>query len=237
MRTAHQPLLTLERVGIAREGQTLLHEVSLCVSDPDELLVVLGPNGAGKSLLLRLIARLMPPDQGKIFWHRDLDKAVALVFQSPVVLRRTVRQNLLHALKIYGEPKEARAKLIDELLRMGDLTQLASRQAPDLSGGERQRLALLRALARRPRLLLLDEPTASLDPKSTRAIESLIKTARCQGVAIILVTHDLAQTRRLASKILFLHGGKVSETISAQAFFNGPSSPEGRAYLKGQLLL
>jgi tungstate transport system ATP-binding protein len=106
-----------------------------------------------------------------------------------------------------------------------------------LSGGEQQRLSLVRALAARPELLLLDEPTSSLDPQATAALEALVATAAGRGVKVVLVTHDRDQARRVAEEVVFLNQGRVTERRPAAEFFDRPQSPEARAYLAGRLLL
>jgi tungstate transport system ATP-binding protein len=162
---------------------------------------------------------------------------VAVVFQRPVVLRRSVAANLTHALSIYGVPRGERARRRDELLALGQLQDLAERPARVLSGGEQQRLSMVRALAAEPDLLLLDEPTASLDPQATAAIEALVGEAAARGVKIVMVTHDRGQAQRLADEILFLHRGRLTERSPADDFFAQPQSVEAQAYLEGRLLL
>ena len=134
-------------------------------------------------------------------------------------------------------PRNERPPRLTELLRLGGLTGLAARPARTLSGGEQQRLAMIRALAARPRLLLLDEPTASLDPQSTLAIEWLIRAAQEEGAKVVLVTHDHGQAQRLADEIVFLHHGRVIEQTAKSRFFRSPASEAAQAYLDGRLLL
>lgn len=221
---------------VRRQGRTLLDQASFKI-EKDGITTLLGPNGAGKSLILRVIAGLTPPDAGRLAVASDLIDHLALVFQDPVVLRRSVRHNLDHALRIYGTPKRERVGRIAELLVLADLTLLAEAPARALSGGEKQRLAMARAIAARPRLLLLDEPTASLDPHATATIERLTKGTAAAGTKIILVTHDWAQAKRLGSDVLFVNRGRIAEHTKATAFFERPSSEEGRTYLEGRILL
>jgi tungstate transport system ATP-binding protein len=117
------------------------------------------------------------------------------------------------------------------------LTAVADRPAPRLSGGERQRLALARALARDPEVLFLDEPTASLDPAATRAVEDIVAGSAASGITVILATHDLGQARRLARRVLLVVGGRIVEDAEADAFFAAPATPQGRAFLAGDLVL
>ncbi|MEQ8356055.1 MAG: ATP-binding cassette domain-containing protein [Kiloniellaceae bacterium] len=231
--------LVFHDVSFAPGGKTLIDHVSLELH-PGSRSIVMGANGAGKSLLLRLIAGLLQPSAGEItFGGRLADDArrrrVAIVFQRPVLLRRSVGANLMHALKTYGVPRAQRKRRRDELLALGQLQDIAERPARVLSGGEQQRLATVRALGAEPDLLLLDEPTASLDPQATAAIESLVGQAAAAGVKIVMVTHDRGQAQRLADEVLFLHRGALVERARADAFFAQPQSAAAQAYLEGRL--
>jgi tungstate transport system ATP-binding protein len=233
--------LALDGVRFEAGGKPLIGGLSLSLS-PGSRSVVMGPNGAGKSLFLRLIAGLLQPTAGRIsYGGRAADAAalrrIAVVFQRPVVLRRSVVANLRHALATYGVPRAERARRVESLLALGQLEALADRPARVLSGGEQQRLSLVRALAAEPALLLLDEPTASLDPQATAAIEALVEQAAASGVKIVMVTHDRGQAQRLADEVLFLHRGALAERTQADIFFNRPNSAAAQAYLEGRLLL
>jgi tungstate transport system ATP-binding protein len=220
-------------------GKRLIDGVSLRL-DPGPLTCVMGPNGAGKSLLLRLIAGLIAPSSGSVTYGgaaRAGKNRIAVVFQRPVLLRRSVAANLDHALKTYGVARAKRPGRIAELLALGQLEGLGGQPARVLSGGEQQRLSMVRALAARPDLLLLDEPAASLDPQATAALEALIHTAASKQVKVVLVTHDRDQARRMADEIVFLHQGRVAEYSTGLAFFEKPQSPEAHAYLAGRLLV
>ncbi len=194
--------------------------------------VIMGPNGAGKSLLLRLLHRLIAPTSGTI--HSTGRQA--MVFQRPVMLRRSVEANLLFALRRGPYAQDAANKCREVLTGIG-LNTRAKQPARSLSGGEQQRLALARALSLGPEILFLDEPTASLDPTATLAIEKTVQRAADANTKIILVTHDQGQARRLADEIIFLHNGQLCEHTLAAEFFDAPTSPQARAYLAGQLVL
>lgn len=231
--------VALDNVRFDVGDKRLIDGVSLTLT-PGPVTVIMGPNGAGKSLLLRLIAGLIAPSRGRIHYGgapAPGRNRVAVVFQRPIVLRRSVRANLAHALKTYGVPGAERRGRIAELLRLGQLEALADQPARLLSGGEQQRLAMVRALAAQPDLILLDEPTASLDPQATAAIEELVGEATRAGMKAILVTHDGGQAGRLAEEIVFLHRGRVTERTPAARFFGHPQSPEAEAYLGGRLLV
>lgn len=229
--------ITAHDLSLRRGGKDVIDGLNFTLNDQG-LTAVMGPNGAGKSLTLRMIAGLITPDRGQIDFHgpRPQARDLAVVFQTPVLLRRSVRGNLAHALQLLGFRGAKLTDRVTEFLHMGGLDGLADRPARQLSGGEKQRLALVRALAGSPRFLLLDEPTASLDPSSTAAIEQLIQTTRSQGTRILLVTHDQHQAQRLADDVLFINKGRLAEAGPAEAFFKTPKSRVVRGYLNGELL-
>ena len=231
------PLAEFETVSLHRGGRSVVNGLSCRIADSG-ITALIGPNGAGKSLTLRLLAGLLDADEGRVHFPngRPAPRDLAVVFQKPVLLRRTVRANLDHVLAVHGASRAQRRVVRDRLLQAGELSALADRPARKLSGGEQQRLALVRALAAAPRLLLLDEPTASLDPASTAKIEALIREAAKQGAGVVLVTHDQAQAARLADRVIFLHQGKAIETGPAEELFENPKTKEARAYLSGALL-
>jgi len=233
-------LLPLEVSSLCyRAGQeTLLDNVDLTVESAG-ISVVMGANGAGKSLLLRLIHGLLEAGSGAIRWHGlPMDEALrrrqALVFQKPVLMRRSVAANIDFVLKPTGGRYRQRR---DELLQQAGLLRQRQQPARLLSGGEQQKLALARALATDPEVLLLDEPCASIDSASTLQIETLLRDTREHGVKIILVTHDIGQARRLADDVIFMHQGRVLEHRPAAGFFDSPSSPEAQAYLDGRIVV
>jgi tungstate transport system ATP-binding protein len=202
-----------------------------------ERVAILGANGAGKSVLLRTLHGLIQPSGGTLTWAgaRVRPRAQAMVFQRPVMLRRTARENIEYALRVNGwEPSEAIARSMQVLGAVG-LSHLASRQARVLSGGEQQRLALARAWALQPRLLYLDEPTASLDPAAAAEVESVIAEIHRGGTAIVFTTHNLGAARRLSEEIVFLHEGRITERTAADRFFERPASREAAEFLQGEL--
>lgn len=198
--------------------------------------VVLGPNGAGKSVLMRLLHGLLAPTGGTVRWAgSDARRHQAMVFQRPVLLRRSAIANIRFALEVAGANGETAARASEAMARVG-LSHLADRPARVLSGGEQQRLALARAWALQPQVLFLDEPTASLDPSATRAIEEVITAMHAAGTTIVMTTHDIGQARRLATDVLFLHQGRLMEATPAQDFFQQQRSAEAAAFIRGELL-
>ena len=227
--------LELRDVSYRPRDRALLDGVT-CQLHSGSRTVILGPNGAGKSLLLRICHGLLQPTAGQVCWHRDAPERQAMLFQRPVLLRRSAAANVAYALALRGVPRAERSGRVQDVLRGVGLADVADRPARVLSGGEQQRLALARAWALRPEVLFMDEPTASLDPAATRAIETLIEKIHAAGTKIALTTQDLGQARRLADEVLFLHRGRVLELAPAEAFFEGPQSREAAAFLRGELV-
>lgn len=230
------PIVAMRNVTYQAGGKTLLDGLDLHLSEGPRT-IIMGPNGAGKSLTLRILQGLIAPHSGRISWREPAEGRSALVFQRPTLLRRSVAANLRHALAVYNVPKAERSARIDELLELGNLAQLRDQPARLISGGEQQRLSLVRALAARPRILLLDEPTASLDPAATASIEALVDEAHRDGTKIVFVTHDIGQARRIGDEVAFLHRGRLCEQTAADVFFNRPRSVEAATYLDGRLVL
>ena len=222
---------------IVKRGDARIIQGVSCRISMSGITVIMGPNGAGKSVLLKSIAGLIEPDSGYVQLHPDLAGRTSMVFQQPVLLRRSVKGNLVHALRIARVPSHMRNKRIEELLSAGGLQSATDRPAKSLSGGEQQRLQMIRALSSDPQLLLMDEPTANLDPQSTMTIETLIETALDKRKTIIVVTHDVGQARRIADEVIFLHNGRIVEQGPAKKVLKRPDSNEVRAYLDGKLLI
>lgn len=228
--------IEIEGLVISRDGMPLIDGLSMQLS-PRGISALIGPNGAGKSVLLRVIAGLMPANSGHIALPAPMRGRVGLVFQRPTLLRRSVRGNLAHALRLAGVDKQLRTDRLFELLAMAGLTDKADRPARQLSGGQAQRLALVRALASNPALLLADEPTAHLDPQSMFAFETLLSRIALAGTKVILVSHDRGQIDRLALEVAFMHKGRCLEVTEKERFFAEAQSAEAQAYLDGTLLL
>lgn len=230
-----EPLITLESLRYAAGERTLIHDVSLRL-DAGRRTVVLGPNGAGKSVLMRLMHGLIEPTAGRIVWHGGGARPPqAMVFQRPVMLRRSVLDNVSYALYLAGVPSAERRPRAEAVLERVGLSPLAHRPARVLSGGEQQRVALARAWALRPRVLFLDEPTASLDPGASAEVERLIRVIADDGCSIVMVTHHLGQARRLADDIVFVDAGRITEHTPVADFFAAPRSEQAGHYLRGEL--
>ena len=209
-----------------------------------EILGIVGPNGAGKSTLLRLLNFLEPPTSGKIvFDGYPVDGTVSLgirrqvttVFQRPILLNATIQQNVAYGLRIRGE-REIESKVKEALARVG-LIEFAKTPVRTLSGGEAQRVALARAMVIEPEVLLLDEPTANLDPYNVGLIEGVIADLNCeQGTTIILVTHNIFQAKRLAHRVGLLLEGRIIEVGEVEEFFEAPRDPRTVAFVRGEIV-
>lgn len=232
--------LVLDGVSLQAGATVILDRLSLTIAQGAPTLIV-GPNGSGKTTLLRLLMGLAPPSTGRVTWGGRTDSALrrrAILFQRPVMLRRTAAANVTYALAQAGAtPRNQRAKRVADLLDRVGLSNLAQRPARRLSGGEQQRLALARALARDPEILLLDEPTANLDPAATRGVEEIVLKAAQSGIKIVMASHDLGQVRRLAGDVIFLVRGALCEQDQATDFLDHPTTPEAAAFLRGDLVI
>ncbi|MCP5365026.1 MAG: ATP-binding cassette domain-containing protein [Hyphomicrobiales bacterium] len=230
--------LQLRKLTFKAGGKVLMKGISVDLNH-GPLSVVIGPNGAGKSLLLRMCHGLIKPTSGDVLWAAPTGEAQrrqAMVFQRPILLRRSVRANVDYALSVRGTRRRERRDKVAEVLERTGLRRFAERQARSLSVGEQQKLALARVWVLSPQVLFLDEPTASLDPGATHAVEEIILAIHEAGTKVIMTTHDLSQARRMADEILFLHRGRLFEHGPADAFFTVPQTLEAAAFLAGKTL-
>jgi len=231
--------LTFRDVSFEIGGTRLIKNLT-CTLEAGPRTMILGANGAGKSLFLRLCHGLLEPSAGRISWHGarggNPRRDQAMVFQRPVMLRRSAAANIAYALKLKRTPRAEWPGIIDDALGRTGLRRLSLTPARVLSIGEQQKLALARAWALKPQVLFLDEPTASLDPAATHAVEEIINAIHGQGTRIIMTTHDLDQARRLADEVMFLNRGRLLEMAPAERFFKQPENDLARAFLKGELL-
>jgi tungstate transport system ATP-binding protein len=228
--------LEARALGVTLGGHPALRRVDF-VLDGGARAAILGANGAGKSVLLRVLHGLISPTAGEVLWagSRTRPAEQAMVFQRPVMLRRSAFGNVEYALAVNGvERPEREARAREAIQRVG-LAHLADRPARVLSGGEQQRLALARAWSLRPRVIFLDEPTASLDPGAAAEVERVMGEIHAAGTAIVFTTHQLGLARRVADVVLFLHEGRLTEQTPVESFFKAPRSAEAVSYLKGEL--
>ena len=222
--------LELRGLGLTEGDVRILADIDLKVGAGRT--AILGPNGAGKSTLLRVMHGLLHPSAGKVAWPAALTQA--MVFQRPVMLRTSVRANIEYGLTLRGVPVDARQRKAQGALARVGLPDLAHRQARKLSGGEQQRVALARAWALDPQVLFLDEPTASLDPASSREVERIIGEIAAGGTKIVMTTHNLGQARRLAEEVVYLEDGRLVEQTPADEFFRQPRTSLARDFIRAE---
>ena len=230
--------LIAENLVVEFKGQRILGPIGLNLSKGD-IAVILGPNGSGKTTLLKSLHGIIKIKHGAISWSCPKSESMAkqmFVFQSPVMLRRSVFENLTYPLTLCKTPKAEINRLADEWLSKISLKEVIHVAATRLSGGEKQKLALARALITKPEMLFLDEPTASLDGKTTLEIEKLLQNSAENGTTIMMSTHDIGQAKRLAKNILFLNKGKLESTQPAQTFFREPMSNNASKFIAGDIV-
>jgi len=207
-----------------------------------KILALVGLNGSGKTTLLRIIAGLEEPTQGSILidnrkmQSHELRKVATLIFQRTTTFNTSVFDNVAYGLKIRGFAKCQIERKVSEALAAVGLTGFERRRAKRLSGGEQQRFALARAFAINPEILLLDEPTANLDPANSMTIESIIRRLRDEQThTVVLSTHNLHQARRLSDRIAHIHYGKIVEVANTDRFFTNPSNEVTQKFVNGEL--
>ena len=199
---------------------------------------IVGPNGAGKSTLLKIIAGLESPDEGTVLYNGNNQfpqMDMTLVFQKPYLISSTVEKNIAYPMKLRGFSPEQIENRITELTEELNLSGFRKQKSWKLSGGETQKVALARALSFRPKLLLLDEPTANIDPYTTSEIERMLLSIT--DTTIIMVTHNLAQAKRVCDDIIMLHEGQIVETGRAAEVLTAPKSEKARRFIEGELLI
>ncbi|TEU19017.1 MAG: ABC transporter ATP-binding protein, partial [Dehalococcoidia bacterium] len=206
--------------------------------DRGEVFALIGPTGAGKTTLLRIIDLLEVPSAGEIYFdgkcipwsgkqRLEIRRRMSFIHQKPQVFNLSVYDNVACGLGWRGEERDRIAGKVDHILEMVGLKGYKNRNARTLSGGEAQRVALARSLVLEPEVLLLDEPTANLDPVSTTKIEQLISyVARQRNTTMIMATHDMSQGQQLADRIGVLLDGRLVQTGNATDIFRSPQNEE-----------
>jgi len=222
----------------SNKGEGNLIDIPNLQFDSKSISVIIGPNGAGKSLLLNIIQGLILPSAGTIKIKSSIKdkscKKVSIMMQRPSFLRRTTEQNIQFVLELNKDKRKV--SYLDVLERF-DLIAQRKILANKLSGGEKQRLALALAIITNSKILLLDEPTANADPRTTIKIEKIIKEEAIAGKKILLVTHNIPQAKRLGQDIAFIHRGKVLEHCDKAVFVNHPKVKEINQFLEGEVVI
>jgi len=198
----------------------------------DQMTALIGPNGAGKTTLLKLLHGLIEPNSGSIrFSHPALRKA--LVLHHTAMIKASARTNL--ALVQDSDPSISNQD-IEQALKHAGLAHLADSPAQKLSAGERQKLCLARALLQSPNLVLLDEPTANLDPNTTEQVEAMMRQYQQDGIELLFSSHQLAQVRRLAEQVIFIAEGQIQEIAKTDEFFSNPKTLAAQRFLSQELI-
>ena len=239
------PVYRIRKLEKIYNGRKVLQVDSLDIQR-GEAFAVVGPSGAGKTTLLRLLNFLEPPTAGQIYFGEtefsasreapvETRRRVTTVFQRPMLLNRSVWANVHYGLGLRGK-RNATQQTYAALEKVG-LASLANQPARTLSGGEAQRVALARAIVLRPEVLLLDEPTANLDPYNISLIEATVQALnREQHTTLVFVTHNIFQARRLAQRVALLLDGQLIEVAETEDFFERPRDPRAAAFVRGELI-
>jgi tungstate transport system ATP-binding protein len=213
-----------------------------------EITAIIGPSGAGKSTLMQILNFIEPPTEGRIsFDGKDFSllnslkietrREMVMVFQKPAVFNSSVFDNIAYGLSLRKLSKNIIKQRIDEIVDVIGLKDKLNQNAKTLSGGEAQRVAVARAIVLKPKVLLLDEPTANLDPANITVIENLIKHANSNyKTTIVIVTHNMNQAKRLAHQVVFMLNGNVVECGEAGVIFSEPVNNLTRAFINGDMI-
>jgi tungstate transport system ATP-binding protein len=234
--------INLQLLGIKKcyRNITALNSVSLEMQG-GKIIVLLGVNGAGKTTLMRIMAGLENADSGELIFNnqnidcKSLRQVSTLVFQKSAMFSRNVYDNLAYGLRIRKVPKDQIKQKVAEALLAVRLGGFEKRRAKKTSGGEQQRIALARAFLLESHVLLLDEPTANLDPNSASIIEKAIVSRKSVERIIVMATHNLTQARRIADEIVHIYNGQIVEVATPEAFFENPKSEISRKFINGEL--
>jgi tungstate transport system ATP-binding protein len=223
--------IELKDITVARNGRTILN-IPHALIPADRITACIGPNGAGKTTLLKLLAGLIQPDTGTVQF--SFASKTALVLHHNPMIKASARTNISLVKEVDATITD---QAIDIALKQIGLSELAQNPAHKLSAGERQKLCLARAMLQKPNLLLLDEPTANLDPSSTDQVEEMIRKFNIEGADVLFSSHQLAQVQRLAQYILFIDQGEIKEKGPSGPFFSEPQTTAAKRYLHQELIL
>lgn len=240
-------ILKLKGIKKSYGGQRVL-DVEILDLGKGGITTLMGPSGSGKSTFLKIINGIEEPNEGTMEFDGEgigfgkplpleTRRKMILVFQKSVLFNTTVYENIAYGLKIRGADKRVISAKVTGILELIGLKDKAHQRALTLSGGETQRVALARALVVEPRLLLLDEPTSDLDPSNVAIIEKLIRHARDEvHASVVVVTHNMLQAKRLADHIVFIMNGQIVEVGSPEKIFSNPDNDLTRAFINGEMV-
>lgn len=237
--------LTISNITKNYNGKMVLNGCSF-IFEAGKVFSIIGPNGSGKSTLLRICALLEDSDGGRVIYDDgyktfedsiELRRWITLVFSKGGIFNTSVYKNVAYGLKLRGFSKEEIETIVEETLKEVGIWDKRNHNALTLSTGEAQSLALARAIAIKPEIMFLDEPTVSLDPRNVAIIEELIKTIQKKYCpTIIMVTHNMFQAQRLADRVIFLLDGMIIEDAPPQEFFKNPKDERTWRFINGDMV-
>lgn len=233
-----QPLIDLQHISKSFDGEMVLDDLNLSIKE-NSFVTLLGPSGCGKSTTLRILGGFTPPDKGNvIFDGQDITKLppnkrqLNTVFQKYALFpHMTIAENIAFGLKIKNKPKSYIDDKIKYALKLVNLSGFEKRDVISLSGGQQQRIAIARALAMNPDVMLFDEPTSALDPEMVGEVLEIMKELADDGMTMVVVTHEMGFAREVATRVLFMDGGNIVEQNEPKKFFANPQHPRLKDFL------
>ncbi len=224
-------LLTLDQMKVFADGRSIFSANHIEIP-MNGMIALVGPNGAGKTTLLRLIHGLIKPDAGSCVSPFDKHESALVLHYTPM-LKASVRKHL----KLLRDTNIAVSDAdIDQALARVGLSHLANNPAQKLSAGERQKLCFARARLQNPKLVMLDEPTANLDPNASDDVEAMMTQLAQESKVVIFASHNMAQVQRLANTVLFMQDGQILEIATPEQFFKDPQSKEATKFLAREFI-
>jgi tungstate transport system ATP-binding protein len=235
-------LIRIEKLQKLFGDKEVLRNIDLRIFQ-GEIFAFIGPSGAGKTTLLRILNFFEIPEKGNIKFMGmnpeviNIRRRMSLLFQTPAIFNNSVFENVAYGLKVRGIEKKIIEKNVGDALNIVGLPGMEKQNARTLSGGEAQRMAFARAIVYDPQVLLLDEPTANLDPANVMKIEEIIKRIRNErGTTIVLATHNIPQVRRIADRVGILLNGELIEVNSKEGIFSKPKDARSEAFINGEMI-
>lgn len=235
-------MIRVENLCMSFGGKQVLKNIKLEIMR-GETFALIGPSGSGKTTLLRLLNFLDRPSRGELIFNGASNtlntqrRRMSLLFQTPCVFNASVCDNVAFGLKVRGFEKNTIERKVSDTLNLVGLSGMEKQNARTLSGGEAQRLAFARAIVYDPEILLLDEPTANLDPSNVAKIEEVIKRIKTEhGTTIVIATHNIPQVKRIADRVGVLLDGEMIEVNSVEGIFKAPKDARSRAFVNGEMI-
>ena len=224
------------------DGQVVLKGVSLDIYE-NEFVTLLGPSGCGKTTLLRILGGFLQPTEGKVLFDGEdivnvppYKREINTVFQKYALFpHMDVYDNIAFGLTLKKEPKDVIEQKVMRMLRLVSLEDYAHRNVTELSGGQQQRIAIARALAMDPDVILFDEPTSALDPEMVGEVLELMKELAHTGITMLVVTHEMGFAREVSNRVIFIDEGRIQEDEPPQELFTNPKHPRLKAFLSKML--